>query len=103
MHGIALRARTVWPGSHDIDAHPRVGPEDLEIAERHVARDEKLVAGWRDIVAQREAEGGDASVACLLLRTFEGELAARRQKRDLIKQTPPIAPAITPARGFSSE
>jgi hypothetical protein len=50
MRAIALRA---WPSSHEVNAQPRVGPEDLSLA------------GRRDIVAQREAEAGDATVARL--------------------------------------
>ena len=50
MRAIALRA---WSGSHEVNVQPRVGPEDLSLA------------GRRDIVAQREAEGGDATVARL--------------------------------------
>jgi hypothetical protein len=99
MRAIALRARAAWPRSRKLNAQPQVGPEDLEMAERHVAQAEKIATGWRDIVAQREAEGGDASVARLILRTFEAELAARRQQRDLIKQTRPAASAPSPSQG----
>jgi hypothetical protein len=99
MRAIALHARAARPRSHELNAHPQVGPEDLEMAERHVAQAEKIAAGWRDIVAQREAEGSDASVSRLILRTFEAELAARRQQRDLIKQTRPAASAPSPSQG----
>ena len=39
-----------------------------------MAKHEALVAEWRGIVAQREAEGADASVAKSLLQVFEGDL-----------------------------
>ena len=48
MCAIALRARAAWLSSHEVNAQPEVGPEHLEIAERHIAQAEKLVTGWRD-------------------------------------------------------
>ena len=53
MRAIALRARTAWPNSREVNARPLVGPEDLQLA------------GRRDMLAQREAGAGDTTVAGL--------------------------------------
>ena len=62
------------------------GLEDLERAEQQVAKCEQIVAEWRGIVAQRQAEGGDASVARHLLAAFERDLGAYRTHRDLVRK-----------------
>jgi hypothetical protein len=58
--------------SRDVSSRPchHIGREYLEEGNRHVAEGERLVAGWIDLIDQRQAEGKDGSVARDLLDTF---------------------------------
>jgi hypothetical protein len=53
--------------------------------ERRRAREsERLVAGWRELIARMQADGRDVTVARDLLKTFEDELADRKRKFDAV-------------------
>jgi hypothetical protein len=54
-------------------------------AEHRVAASEKVVEGWRELIARRRADGADTSVARELLKTFEADLAAHRMRRDALR------------------
>jgi hypothetical protein len=88
------RTPASWRGRADLPSPPataspelrRVGFADLARAEQQVAQGEQFVAEWRSIVAQRRAEGADASVSRHLLETFERDLAAHRAHRDALRK-----------------
>jgi hypothetical protein len=45
-----------------------------------VVESERLVAGWRELIARMQADGRDVTVARDLLKTFEEELEDRKRK-----------------------
>jgi hypothetical protein len=47
---------------------------------RRVVESERLVAGWRELIARIQADGRDVTVAQEVLKTFEDELADRKRK-----------------------
>jgi hypothetical protein len=54
--------------------------KQFQDASRLVAESEYLVAGWRELIAEMEADGREVTVVRDLLRRFEDELKARRSK-----------------------
>src|SRR4051812_30946820 len=63
---------------NDLDAlHVRLGD-----ANRRVVESEQLVAGWRDVIAAQQADGGDAAAARDLLQTFQRGLEAAMSDKD---------------------
>jgi hypothetical protein len=53
----------------------------FEEARRRVVESERLVAGWRDLIARMEADDRNATIARDILKTFENDLDANT--RDL--------------------
>jgi hypothetical protein len=47
---------------------------------RRVAESERLVAGWRELIAQMRTDGRDVAVACDILQRFEKDLEDRRSE-----------------------
>jgi hypothetical protein len=66
--------------------HEGLGPEQLEDANRLVARAEQIVADWRNLMDRMAAEGRDVAAASELFQTFQADLEARRSNRDLIQR-----------------
>jgi hypothetical protein len=58
-----------------------------QYASDRVAESERLVAGWRELIARMQADGRNVAVARDMLRTFEEELESRRSNRDLIQRS----------------
>jgi hypothetical protein len=61
----------------------RAGPMNalcFEEQHRRVEESERLVAGWRELIARMQADGRDVTVARDLLKTFEDELEVRKRK-----------------------
>src|SRR5262249_9345591 len=71
---IASRVASGFRSSHasnDLDSLR----DRLEIAQRCVARNERLVAGWREVIATQQGDGPrDLALARDLLKTFENDL-----------------------------
>ena len=49
-------------------------------ASRRVAEGERLVAGWRELIARMQADGRDVTTACDLLKTLEHNLEIQKLK-----------------------
>ena len=49
-------------------------------ASRRVAEGERLVAGWRELIARMQADGRDVTIARDLLKTFEDTLEDQKLK-----------------------
>jgi len=45
---------------------------------RRIQESERLVAGWRELISEMQANGRDVTIARELLRTFEADLEKRR-------------------------
>jgi len=58
----------------------------LDDANRMLERAESLVAGWRELMSERQAKGDDVTSYRELLSTFEANLEARRTARNLLRQ-----------------
>ena len=52
----------------------------IQHAPRDVVESERLVAGWRELIARMQADGRDVTVARDMLKTFEGDLENRKLK-----------------------
>jgi hypothetical protein len=57
-----------------VSAHPILAQR------RRIAETERLVVGWHELVARRQAEGCDVTVARDMLKSFEQDLAAQKLK-----------------------
>ena len=57
-------------GRDDLDALR----DRLETAQRRVARNQRLVAGWREVIETQQGDGRDLELAYDLLETFENDL-----------------------------
>jgi hypothetical protein len=60
--------------------------EQVEYARDQVAENERLVAGWRELIARMQADGRDVTVARDLLKSFEDELVRRRSSHDVLQR-----------------
>jgi len=97
---IALRTWTDDPPSRRpcAEIHRCITVERLEEANRHVAESERIVAGWRDLIARMEAEGRNVTLARDLLTTFQDDLEAHRSNRDQIHEAMRHRGGLLPGR-----
>jgi hypothetical protein len=61
--------------------------DQLETANRQLAEGERIVAGWRDLIAESEALGRDTAKSRELLSTFEADVERYRASRDRLRRS----------------